>query len=133
MAAGPNGEIWTNYHYNAISELIQIEDTESYITAYTYDELGRRTIINHPDAGITNFEFDLAGNLLRKISDKIKLEIAPTGAIEYTYDQERLIKIEYPKNFQNTVQLHYGAPGAEFNRAGRLWLREDASGGEEFF
>ncbi len=133
MAAGPNGEIWTNYHYNAISELLQIEDTESNATVYTYDQLGRRTVIHHPDAGVTSFEFDLAGNLLRKITDKIKLDIAPTGAIEYTYDHERLIKIEYPKNFQNTVQLHYGAPGAEFNRSGRLWLREDASGGEEYF
>jgi RHS repeat-associated protein len=133
MAAGPNGEIWTNYHYNAISELIRIEDTENNATVYTYDQLGRRTVINHPDAGVTSFEFDLTGNLLRKITDKIRLEIAPTGAVEYTYDYERLIKIEYPKNFQNTVQLHYGVPGAEFNRAGRLWLREDASGGEEFF
>ena len=41
--------------------------------------------------------------------------------------------IDYPKNFQNKVQLHYGDADAKFNRRGRVWLQEDGSGGQEFY
>lgn len=133
MALGPNGEIWTNYLYNALSETTGVLDNESNATAYTYDRLGRRVQIDHPDAGTSTFNYDLAGNLIGKSSDKMQEELSADAAILYTYDRERLVEINYPKNFQNKVQLHYGDADAEFNRRGRVWLREDASGGEEFF
>ena len=41
--------------------------------------------------------------------------------------------IDYPKNYQNRFEISYGEPDAAFNRAGRIWLRQDASGGQEFF
>ena len=55
------------------------------------------------------------------------------GRINYTYEFNRLIRIDYPKNIQNTVVYHYGNNGAAHNRVGRLWLVEDASGGQEYF
>ena len=133
MDEGPNGEIWTNYEFNPISELVEVIDNDNNITTYTYDNLGRRTSIIHPDAGTSTFAFDLVGNMTEKLTDKIIEDAENGGAVYYTYDYERLVQIDYPKNFQNKVQIHYGEPGADYNRAGRIWLREDASGGEEMF
>lgn len=130
---GPDGDIWTNFRYNALSELLAAIDAEGNETQYTYDTYGRRTSIRHPDGGLTVFTFDAADNLLKKVTENIRQVIPNDGAVVYSYEYERLVQIDYPKNFQNRVQLHYGAPDAPHNRAGRVWLREDASGGEEYF
>lgn len=129
----PDGPIWTNYRYNAISELLAAIDDGGNETRYTYDRLGRRTSLRSPDGGRTAYTFDLADNLLRKVTENIRQTIPNEGAVLYTYDHERLVQIDYPKNYQNRVQLHYGAADAPHNRAGLVWLREDASGGEEYF
>lgn len=130
---GPMGEIWTNFQYNAISELLQVIDDGDNETNYTYDFLGRKRSIDHPDGGFTEFKYDLAGNLTEKISSNLRENIPNGGAIKYTYEKERLIAIDYPKNFQNKVQFHYGDSTATHNRKGRIELQEDASGGQEFF
>ncbi len=128
--------ILTSFNYNAISELLTVTDDGGNITYFYYDHLGRKISRDHPDAGLTEFEYDLASNMTRKITANIR-EMTDDGAIVYTYDFERLHKIDYPKNFQNNVVYHYGDPNSdrdtEFNRMGRIWLQEDASGGQEFF
>lgn len=128
-----NGDIWTNFRYNPVFELMQVIDDGDNITTYTYDLLGRKLSVAHPDAGLTEFRYDLAGNLTEKITAGLRETIPNGGAIKYTYDKERLIGIDYPKNFQNKVQFHYGDSTATHNRVGRIWLQEDASGGQEFF
>jgi RHS repeat-associated protein len=133
MMLGPDGEIWTTFDYNALSELESSYDHGGNATEFEYDNFGRRTRYKHPDQGATEYVYDLSGNLIKEISQNIKDVITNEGAILYTYDFNRLIQIDFPKNVQNRVQLHYGQPGAPFNRAGRVWLREDASGGEELF
>ena len=50
-----------------------------------------------------------------------------------TYDYERLSEVLYPKNLFNRVTYTYGKPGEKYNRAGRLMLVEDASGGEAYY
>ena len=125
--------IWTQFEYNAISELQRVIDDGDNITSYTYDQLGRKTSRDHPDAGVTSYTYDLASNLTSKVTANITKDIPNGGAILYNYEFERLIGIDYPKNFQNKVVYHYGAPNASHNRAGRIWLQEDASGGQEFF
>jgi len=107
--------------------------TEYYKTEYTYDQLGRRTSIKVPDAGLTTLKYDAAGNLLEKLTAQIQDEINIDGSIRYKYDKERLVQIDYPKHFQNKVQIHYGSSQDSFNRAGRIWLQEDATGGLEYF
>ncbi|NUQ24995.1 MAG: hypothetical protein HUU34_13670 [Saprospiraceae bacterium] len=130
---GPIGEIWTDFHYNALSELIKVVDNDDNETTYTYDFLGRKLSMDHPDGGLTTFKYDLAGNMTEKVTANIREIIPNDGAVKYIYDKERLIEIDYPKNFQNKVQLHYGDSTATHNRVGRVWLQEDASGGQEFF
>lgn len=129
---GPEGEIWTHFAYNALSELLTITDDFDNETSYTYDNLGRRLTEVHPSSGLTEFQYDLAGNMLKKVTGNIRKTFGD-AAIQYTYDHERLSHIEYPKNIQNNVRFHYGAAGAEHNRAGRVWLVEDGSGGQEYF
>lgn len=130
---GPAGPITTQFTYNALEELVRVTDTEGFSTRYTYDRLGRMIEADHPDQGLIQYDYDPAGNLLSKITPNLRAEIPEGGAIRYTYDFERLIRIDYPKQVQNRVQYHYGAPDATFNRAGRVVLREDASGGAEFY
>lgn len=130
---GPNGEIWTSFRYNPADELIAAIDHQGNATTNTYDNLGRRLSFDHPDGGLVSNNYDLASNLIEVVTPEIRDKIPQGGAIIHTYEKERLIRIDYPKNFQNQVRLHYGKPGDPHNRAGRVWLREDATGGKELF
>lgn len=128
---GPDGTITTRFDYNALSELLKEVDTKGNVLAFTYDNLGRKTSVQHPDAGLTELTYDLAGNLLKKVNARVRKEI-PNGAIQYQYEYERLTDIDYPYNYQNKVKYTYGKAGTG-NKAGRLILQQDASGGQEFF
>jgi len=129
-----NEAITTRSLINGIGELQQVMDVGSNVTAYTYDMLGRKLTYDHPDGGLTSFTYDPAGNLTHKLTANLLAAYGDTsGAIKYTYDRERLVRIDYPENFQNQVFYEYGAPGAQFGRAGRIWRQMDASGGQEFF
>ena len=128
-----NKTIWTNFDYNAISELLTVTDDGGHQTVYVYDQLGRKTSMTHPDAGKTEYLYDLANNLTSKITAEIRTKIPNGGAIKYAYEYERLVQVDFPRNFQNRVRYHYGDSTATHNRVGRIWLQEDASGGQEFF
>ncbi|MDX2069123.1 MAG: toxin TcdB middle/N-terminal domain-containing protein [Haliscomenobacter sp.] len=129
---GPNGTISTIYFYNALSELLRVEDNNQNSIVNTYDNLGRRLSVKHPDAGLTEYKYDLTGNLLEKITAQLRKQIPQGGAIKYAYDFERIVDIDYPIQYQNKVSYSYGAPGSG-NRTGRLTLVKDASGGREFY
>ncbi|TFF38509.1 SpvB/TcaC N-terminal domain-containing protein [Mucilaginibacter psychrotolerans] len=136
--SGPAGTITTKFDYNALSELVKVEDNNGNTTKYTYDNLGRKLTAEYPDAGLVNFAYDLAGNLTQKITAQIRKEIPNGGAINYQYEYERLIGIDYQRQYQNKVTYKYGAPATgksqlQDDRAGRLILQEDASGGLEFY
>ncbi|MEM9545141.1 MAG: SpvB/TcaC N-terminal domain-containing protein [Bacteroidota bacterium] len=130
---GPNDDIWQSYVYDGYSQVKNIYDAFGNETSYTYDMLGRRISVKVPDAGITELKYDKANNLIERITATIRDKISEDGSIRYQYDKERLVQIDYPKHFQNKVQIHYGAPQDSFNRAGRIWLQEDATGGREYF
>jgi RHS repeat-associated protein len=88
--------------------------------------------VDHPDAGRTSLSYDPAGNLLTRQTPNLA-KLTSGGHITYVYDHERLAEVQYPKNIFNRVQYTYGAPGEAHNRAGRLVLVQDASGGAEYF
>ena len=77
--------------------------------------------------------YDAAGNLLTKLTAELKKRISADAPITYTYDYEWLSEVLYPKNLFNRVTYTYGKPGEKYNRAGRLVLVEDASGGEAYY
>lgn len=126
-----DNELSTIYTYNAINELLSVEDDMGDAITYKYDWLGRRTEMDHPDGGVTTFEYDLASNVTKKITANLSAA-NPDFAINYTYDRERLTNITYPQNPQNNVTYTYGAFGADQNRAGRIIKQEDATGYQAF-
>ena len=128
-----SGDISTGFEYNGIGELIGVTDPSGNVTGSKYNMLGQKISIDHPDAGLTEFIYDGAGNTIRKITANLREQIPEGGAIRYNYDYERLTEIVYPRNIQNRVNYSYGEPGESFNRAGRISLVQDASGGQEFF
>ena len=77
--------------------------------------------------------YDTAGNLLTKLTAELRKSISDKGYISYTYDFERLHEVLYPENLFNRVTYTYGKAGDKYNRAGRLALVEDASGGEAYY
>jgi RHS repeat-associated protein len=129
---GPDGTITTRYDYNALSELVKVVDNKGNVFSAVFDNLGRRVAVQHPDAGNTSHTYDLAGNLLSKTTAQIRKEFPNSGAIQYEYEYERLTDIDYPRSYQNKVKYTYGKAGTG-NKAGRLILQQDASGGQEFF
>lgn len=125
--------ISTIFSHNVLGELETVTDDGGFTTTYEYDRLGRKFAVTPANAGRTVMAFDLADNMISKQTPNLQETLGEDGAISYQYDHERLTGIIYPINFQNKVEISYGGPEARFNRAGRIVLRQDASGGEEFF
>ncbi|XXU91104.1 hypothetical protein WMF21_47125 [Sorangium sp. So ce1099] len=93
----------------------------------TYDTVGRMVELVSPDAGRTEWRYDLAGNLRAKQTAELALR---SQLIRYEYDYSRLRKIDYPVT--QDVVYTYGGTGqagdAEGNRAGRLSQETSAAG-----
>ena len=110
----------TIYQYNPIGELIRVTDAEGYRTDYTYDMFGHTLTRSHPDNGTTRWQYGshglLASMQTQRLYDK-------NAAITYTYDHGRLTDISTP----SSASIHY-----DYNSAGRVSKRWDASGTEEF-
>ena len=118
---------------DAVGQVITVHHPNDKTTTYEYDLLGHKLKVNHPDAGEVTCTYDAAGNLLTKLTAELKKRISADAPITYTYDYERLSEVLYPKNLFNRVTYTYGKPGEKYNRAGRLVLVEDASGGEAYY
>jgi RHS repeat-associated protein len=128
------GDIWMIKRFNALGDLVSVTDEAGCATTYAYDLMGRIVEKSPCNAGPTRYELDPAGLLQRKITPNLAT-LNPTDppAIAYTYELERLVRIDYPKNYQNRVELTYGEADAPHHRAGRIWMTKDASGGRELF
>ena len=125
--------IIVKYDYDAVGQITTVHHPNDKTTTYEYDLLGHKLKVNHPDAGEVSYTYDAAGNLLTKLTAELKKRISADAPITYTYDYERLSEVLYPKNLFNRVTYTYGKPGEKYNRAGRLVLVEDASGGEAYY
>jgi YD repeat-containing protein len=121
----------TDFGYDAIDRLVTVTDTKGKQTLSVYDQLGRRTQVTHPASGITNFEYDIAGNLTGKQTANM---IASGKKIRYYYRFNRLDSIVYPDHTENNVKYVYGTTddNSGFNLKGRLKSLEDGSGKQEF-
>jgi len=128
-----SGDVRVSYGYDAVGQVLTVHHPNGKTTTYEYDLLGHKLKVNHPDAGEVSCTYDAAGNMLTKLTAELKKTISDKAAITYTYDYERLSEVLYPKNLFNRVTYTYGKPGAKYNRAGRLVLVEDASGGEAYY
>ncbi|MCW3840482.1 polymorphic toxin-type HINT domain-containing protein [Micromonospora yasonensis] len=123
--AGGQPVIWTSYRYDPMGQLVAAVDNNGNVTSSTYDNFGRRTALTNPDTGTTRSGYDLAGNLVRKVTAKLA---AVSKAIEYDYDYTRLKAIRYPVFPANNVSYTYGPPGASDNAANRITGVTDGAG-----
>ena len=129
---GSPEDIVVTYDFNPLGELLAVTHPNGLQTKYTYDGLGNKLSVNNPDAGLTTFTYDAVGNVVTKTTPNMA-KISKGGYIKYDYDYERVSEIKYPQHIVNRVQFTYGKAGEAHNRAGRLVLVQDASGGTEHF
>jgi len=121
-----NETLWTSYDYDALKQIVQVEDHAHNKTLVNYDNFGRRTLIDNPDTGITQMAYDLASNLTTKTTAK-------GDVITYAYDYSRLKSISYPRYVGNNVTYEYGAAGTKGNgknQVGRIIKVTHAAGTE---
>lgn len=132
-----NGDIWTQFKYNAIGELMSYTDADQITTSYKYDTLGRKIKVEHPDNGTTTFEYDNAGNLKKLQTENLANDASLDPAnrfIKYNYDYNRLKEIIYPdapSGLANISNVHY-VYGTNGNDKGRLVKQFDATGQQAF-
>nr|WP_264085164.1 SpvB/TcaC N-terminal domain-containing protein [Kibdelosporangium phytohabitans] len=123
--AGGQPVIWTSYAHDALGQLTTVVDDKNNTTRADYDNLGRRTVLDNPDAGRTETRYDLTGNPTAKITANLR---AAGKQVEYDYDHNRLKAVRYPTFPANNVTYVYGTPGAPDNAAGRVTEIRDATG-----
>ncbi|MEO8795003.1 MAG: SpvB/TcaC N-terminal domain-containing protein, partial [Daejeonella sp.] len=131
--ASMQNDLITKFNINSIGEIVEVTDPMNHVTKSAYDWLGRRIEYTNPDFGTTLLKYDLANNLISRITQDIKNTVPNDGAIKYEYNYNRLESVKYPKNPQNNIQYNYGKSDGTASRRGRLWFVQDASGGQEFF
>ncbi|MFD4655785.1 SpvB/TcaC N-terminal domain-containing protein [Kitasatospora sp. NPDC058444] len=117
--------LWTSYELDPMKQVTAITDDKNNVTRAEYDGMGRRTVFDSPDAGRTETRYDLAGNIMAKITANLR---AAGKSVEYDYDYSRLKAIRYPTFPGNNVTYAYGAPGAPDNAASRVTEVRDAAG-----
>jgi len=123
--------LWTSYSYDPLKQITRVIDDHENVTKIIYDNFGRRTIIDNPDTGKTELFYDLASNLIAKITANLRQSLGKK--IDYDYEYNRLASISYPDFTENNVTYTYGGPGVAFNRAGRIRTITSEAGIEERF
>ncbi|MEA2355665.1 MAG: hypothetical protein QOD61_1794, partial [Solirubrobacteraceae bacterium] len=100
--------IRTRYAYDPLGELTRVTDNGGNPTTHGYNLLGERTSTQTPDGGLVQYNLDGAGNLVSKVTPTLR---AAGQQIDYRYDIDRLIGIDYPSGTPS-VKYDYGTPGS---------------------
>jgi len=115
VAVTEEGGITTTYRYDVVNQLVTVTDAAGNITSITYDTWGRRTSIDNPDTGKTIYQYDDAGNLIRKQTANLRRQ---NKWIHYVYNYKQVKMIDNPDS--EDVYYQYGTAGDGHNGAGRV-------------
>lgn len=73
----------TNYSYDAMGNLVQVQQGAQQIRTFNMSSLSRLTSESHPESGTSAYLYDDSGNLLRRTNGSG----SPTAtSVDYTYD-----------------------------------------------
>ncbi|MCX5868621.1 MAG: MopE-related protein [Proteobacteria bacterium] len=118
------------YQYDSHDNLISVTSyrapDSSLLTNYSYDDMGRLVQINSPDSGLARFQYDEAGNLIAKFD-------ANSQETTYSYDVlNRLVELSsLPASQPSSVDVTY-AYDQGVNGLGRLSTVTDESGSSSY-
>jgi RHS repeat-associated protein len=91
----------TEYTYDVLGNLTQVEDEDGNTTSMTYDWLSRKTAMTDPDMGSWSYDYDDNGNLTTQTDAK-------NQTIEMDYDAlNRLVEKEYSSANMTDVSYTY--------------------------
>ncbi len=99
----------TRYDYDPLQRLAKVTSLGGKSTTASYDLMGRRTTIDNSDTGKVSFRYDLASNIVGKITPKLR---PANTEVSYTYDHNRLTGVRFPNDPSQNVTYTYGAAGA---------------------
>ena len=105
----------TKYVYDALDQLLVVVDAKENVTSTGYDTVGQMISLTNPDAGLTEYRYDLNGNLKEKQTAVLR---AASQTIKYEHNFNRLRLINFPAS--TDVVYTYGAPNESGNAAGNL-------------
>mgnify|MGYP002780252968 CR=1 FL=1 len=116
----------TTFAYDALDNLVQVNDPKGLNTTYTYNGFSDLTQLSSPDTGATTYTYDSAGN---RASQTDARGVTTT----YAYDAlNRLVSVGYPTSSLNASYVYDTAQtecaAGETFGVGRLTRMTDGSG-----
>jgi RHS repeat-associated protein len=106
----------TTYAYDAAGALGRITNHLGHVTTMTYDALGRKVAMQDPNMGSWSYSYDLSGNMVSQTDAKNQ---TPT----FTYDlQGRILTKRYPSGAE--IRWAYDDPAVLYSK-GRLTTMTD--------
>src|SRR5262249_52143896 len=106
ISNGSSQPVWMSYTYDPMKQMLSATDDKHNVTTMAYDNLGRQTSVVNPNTGRIDSTYDLASNLVAKITANLKLE---GKQVSYDFDFNRVKSIAYPDFPGNNVTYTYGA------------------------
>ncbi|MPZ52145.1 MAG: hypothetical protein GEU79_05340, partial [Acidimicrobiia bacterium] len=94
----------TQYDHDGLGQLTGVVDSAGNETTHIYDQIGRRISTTTPDGGLHQWFWDTASNLIAEIDPNLR---EASHQIEYQYDYDRLIAVDYPDDTPD-VSYTYG-------------------------
>lgn len=80
-----DGDVWTSFAYNNVGKQTASTDDQGHTIASAYDWLGRRVSRTHPDAGLTTYTYDPAGNMTGMQTANLKNNGGPVTRVRATW------------------------------------------------
>src|SRR6267154_988245 len=92
--------IWTSYAYDPLKQITQVVDDKLNTTTITYDNLGRRTVIENPDTGKTEPQYGKLGETVYEKKTVTTFTNATHPSVyetRFSFDTfGRMLRITYP-------------------------------------